>query len=144
MRKAIGLLFSVSLPMLFAANAQRHETRPAYLQIDQVSDTSYVMLWKVPKTQGTDVSIRPVFSYDFVMEATGAPKQVTGAMVYHYNLHGPVPLPGQTLVIDGLDKTIVEVTVKINYRNGEKVSLVLGPNHRKALIPGKSSRTKVI
>src|SRR4051812_33924447 len=104
MRKAIGLLcLAISLTPLFGIGALEYQARTAYLQIDQVGDTSYVVLWKVPKTQGTRVSIRPVFSNDFIIEATGAPKQVTGAVLYHYTLHGPIPLAGQTLAIDGLE-----------------------------------------
>jgi hypothetical protein len=145
MVKAMSLLCcAVRLLVLFTAKAQTQQVHHAYLQIDQLSDTSYVMLWKVPKTNGIHVSIRPVFSNDFNMQTAGSPKQVTGAVLYHYSLHGAIPLAGQTLVIDGLDKTIIEVMVKINYSSGEKVSLVLGPNHRKVVIPGKSGRSKVI
>lgn len=121
-----------------------HEMRPAYLHIKQVNETTYNVFWKIPRRGDMVIRLSPVFPESATMKELDLPKVMDGAMLYSYSLTTNKPLEGQILTIDGLQKTMVDVLVNVDYLNGEKVSLMLKPDDPEKIIPGKMSTFLVI
>lgn len=137
-------LILITFLIISTAGSRAHEIRPAYLQIDQVSENSYDILWKVPRRGDMVLSLRPVFPEGFALQEASERKVSADAMVFHYRLTGTESLAGKTLAIDNIKKTIVDVLVNINYLNGEKVSLMLRPDNPDTVLPGETSKWAVI
>ncbi|NMM48282.1 HupE/UreJ family protein [Flammeovirgaceae bacterium KN852] len=121
-----------------------HEMRPAYLHIKQVNETTYHVFWKIPRRGDMVIRLSPVFPESSSLNEFALPKLMDGAMLYSYSLVTETPLEGQKVTIDGLQKTMIDVLVNVDYLNGEKVSFMLKPDDTEKIIPGKMSTFAVI
>ncbi len=137
---SIVFLFLLFIPVSMTA----HEIRPAYLQIIQISDTSYEVFWKVPSMGDAVPRIQPVFPKSFVLETSKNPNQIPGSVIYYYSLNSNEPLRGQVLYIQGLNKTLIDVLVNIKYLNGEHATFMLQADKDSQLIPGETDSFDVI
>jgi len=132
--------FLYILFLLFAPSlAKAHEIRPAYLQIIQVSETSYEVFWKVPSMGDAVPRIQPIFPKSFSVENLKSPNQIPGSVIYYYSINSTEPLRGQVLSIKGLNKTLIDVLVTISYMNGEKATFMLQADKDAQIIPGQTS-----
>ena len=136
-------LFIIFL-LLTTSLVKAHEIRPAYLQIIQVSETSYEVFWKVPSMGDAVPRIQPIFPKSFVIETLKNPNQIPGSVIYYYSLNSTDPLRGQVLSIQGLNKTLIDVLVTISYVNGEKATFMLQADKDSQIIPGQTSSYDVI
>jgi hydrogenase/urease accessory protein HupE len=125
--------------MLFPLNIWAHEIRPAYLQIIQTGETTYEVFWKVPSMGAAVPKIQPVFPPFFTVEELKAPNQIPGSVIYSYKISSEETLQGKILTINGLNKTLIDALVTINYLNGEKVTMMLQPDKDSSIIPGETS-----
>jgi len=142
MKKILFLLFAL---ILFGTNLVRaHEIRPAYLQIIQVSANAYEVFWKVPSMGDAIPKIQPVFPLGFEMEILKAPNQIPGFVIYYYVITSDQPLQGAEIFIQGLNKTLIDVLVTVQYLDGEKATLLLQPDFDSSIIPGKTTVIDVI
>lgn len=136
---ALFLLF-----FIFPKNGFAHEVRPGYLQIIQVTDSTYHMYWKVPRMGDRIPKIQPQFSGELTTEYLEKPKQIQGSALYSYILTSKETIEGRTLKIVGLSKTLIDVLVHVEYTNGEKVTFMLQPDSDSKVIPGKTKTLDVI
>ena len=134
------LMFLSLTPSLLKA----HEIRPAYLQIIQVSETSYEVFWKVPSMGDAVPRIQPVFPKSFVIETLKNPNQIPGSVIYYYSLSSDESLRGKELYIKGLNKTLIDVLVTITYLNDEKATFMLQADKDSQIIPGQTSSYDVV
>jgi hydrogenase/urease accessory protein HupE len=142
MKKIIFLLFAL---ILFGTNlVKAHEIRPAYLQIIQVSDHTYEVFWKVPSMGDAMPNIQPVFPLGFDIKTLKAPHQIPGSVIYYYEITSDQPLQGKEIFIQGLNKTLIDVLVTVEYLDGEKATLLLQPDFDSSIIPGKTTVIDVI
>lgn len=142
MKKFQFLLFTL---VLFGTNlVKAHEIRPAYLQIIQVSSNTYEVFWKVPSMGDAVPKIQPVFPLGFDMEILKAPNQIPGSVIYYYLVTSEQPLQGSEIFIQGLNKTLIDVLVTVEYLDGEKATLLLQPDFDSSIIPGKTTVIDVI
>ncbi len=141
MKKKIVLLF---LLVLFSLKGWSHEIRPAYLQIIQTSETTYEVFWKVPSRGDAVPKIYPVFPPFFSVEELKNPNQLPGFVIYSYKISSNENLQGKVLTIKGLNKTLIDVLVNIEYLDGQKATFMLQPDKYARVIPGKTSTLDVI
>ncbi len=125
--------------ILFSTNVRSHEIRPAYLQIIQLDDFSYNVFWKVPSMGDAVPKIAPIFPNSYTIEILELPNLVSGSIVHSYKVSSDEALPGQTISIDGLNKTLIDVLVNVNFLNGEKISFMLQPDNPSYIIPDKET-----
>lgn len=137
----------ISLLLFFLSssiNVWSHEVRPAYLQIIQTSESSYNVYWKVPSMGDAVPKIQPTFPPFFSIELLASPNQIPGSVIYSYQIASTKPLQGTVLTIEGLNKTLIDALVTIEYLNGEKVTFMLQPDKDSHIIPGTTSTLDVI
>lgn len=106
-----------------------HEVRPGYLQIEEVDNQQYDVLWKVPALGDKVLSINPTF--DPGCEQLAPPSAYMssdGARVSHWTMAcNENGLDGLRITIEGLATTMIDVLVHIQLANGNVVSQILRP-----------------
>lgn len=143
MRIKYLLLFFIFLFVL-PNEGWAHEVRPGYLQIIQVTDSTYHMYWKVPRMGDKTPKIQPEFSGNMQFDYLEKPKQIQGSALYSYVITAKEGVEGHMVRIKGLNKTLIDVLVNVEYLNGEKVAFMLQPDRDSKIIPGKTETMDVI
>ncbi len=142
--KLLRFAFSFAFVLFACSNLSAHEIRPGFLQIEQIDDNSYTVYWKIPRLGDAIPKISIQFPQGFKAEELNRPNPTPGFVLYAYTMSSTVPLNGSTIGIDGLDKTLIDVLVNVNFLNGEKVSFILQPDNPFAEIPEKETIVNTI
>lgn len=129
----------VCLVALVCASAHGHEVRPAYLQVDAVSETSYDVLWKQPTAGDRLLPIAPVFPKHCEVSSAAVDEMTADALVRRFRLDCPGGLVGGTVAIDGLSRTITDVMLHVRHADGATQSTLLKPADPAAVIGNASS-----
>jgi len=114
-------------PLLVAA----HEVRPAFLQIRELPDGRYDVLWKQPTQGELAVRLVPRISGELLQ---GAPSSVDSAPnfqieAWHEIDAGVAGLDGRTVRIEGLEQTMSDVLVSVTLLNGDQQQAILRPGN---------------
>ncbi|CCM79530.1 HupE/UreJ family protein [Rhizobium mesoamericanum] len=128
----LGLLTLLSMSATFA-----HEVRPAYLQLHEERPGEFAVLWKVPMQGDMRLALEPQFSGD-TEASTAVTKDVGAAEIRTWTLRAPA-LRGQTLTIGGLEATMTDALVRVEYLDGTSWTGRFTPRAPAAVIP--SSKT---
>ena len=108
-----GLLAVIGLAITVCVTA--HESRPAYLEIEPLGDTSYRAFFKQPYTP--TVVLRPEFDPSCAITPESS-MIVADAVNVHFRLDCQDPLEDSTIRIDGLRGTLSEVLIR--YEDGDE------------------------
>ncbi|ETN96370.1 membrane protein [Zhouia amylolytica AD3] len=132
-------LFGLTFNSCFA-----HEVRPAYLQIDQISDSNeYSVLWKVPRTVDKVLNIQPKFENGFDLNETISPRILDAFVLYTYKLTGSKNLTNTLLTINNLNTTGIDVLVDVRLLNEVHHTFLLQPTKSSVIIPETPSKWTV-
>ena len=142
--KTIKLFLFFFFLLSYHIKVTGHEIRPAYLQIIQLNDSTYNVYWKVPSMGDAVPKIQPIFPSVFKVELSKSPNQIPGSVIFSYRITSKEPLQGKTISISGLNKTLIDVLVSVEYLSGIKATFMLQADKDSGIIPGKSSRWRVI
>jgi hypothetical protein len=105
--------------------AGAHENLPASLLLQEGSTGVFEVRWRVPQAQGVAPEVRPVFPTDCT--ALTAPAEIAspGARLLQWQLRCSTGLHGATRIhFDGLALTMVDVLVRVAWRDGNHVSAI--------------------
>jgi hydrogenase/urease accessory protein HupE len=126
--KTVAALLLV-LSWIAGSTAGAHEIRPALLQITQRDAHHYDILWKQPVNGEVAVHLEPRLSGG-ALDGEPSVATVTPAFalkVWKNLSDAQQPLDGQTLRIDGLERTITDVLVNVTLSDGRSVQDLLKP-----------------
>jgi hydrogenase/urease accessory protein HupE len=114
---------------LFATTgAAAHEVRPAYLQIDEISKRHYSILWKQPVVSDLALHLVPHLSGGW-LEAVPDSAAITPLYrIETWHVVSPAPLTGQTLTIEGLDRSITDVLVRASVQGQKPFQAIVHPD----------------
>ncbi len=105
-----------------------HEVRPGYLEITEKKDGNIHVLWKVPVLGDRVLSIMPRFSGKWLEEAPPRVTETSSAIIWRWVVKpDSTLLKDQTISILGLDLTMTDVMVKVNYADGSGLIRILKP-----------------
>jgi len=130
--------------MICGLSLQAHEVRPGYLQLKQIDQQTYEMFWKVPSIGDAAPKLRVVLPGNPEITQIGRPQFSGTFIVFNYHVKFKGPLSGQTLFIEGLKKTLIDVLVRIEYLTGEEVVFMLQPDKDQMVVPGRTTTWDVI
>lgn len=133
--KLYRFLFLAGLIFMTFSSVNAHEIRPGFLQIEQINKSTYNVFWKIPRLGDAIPKIYVNFPDTFKVTELNRPNPIPGFVLYAYQINSNTPLNGQTIAIDGLSKTLIDVLVNINFLNGEKISFLLQPDKTFEVIP---------
>jgi hydrogenase/urease accessory protein HupE len=125
------------------AGAAAHEVRPAYLNIREETSGVFSVLLKTPMQGDARLALSASFSGK-VEEVTPVVSRPTGsAMVQTWRISAAEPLTGQTVSIDGLQATMTDALVRVEFLDGNVWLEKLTPDAPKATIPAVQSALEV-
>jgi hydrogenase/urease accessory protein HupE len=136
------LLASVALCMASAVS-QAHEVRPGYLEVREVGEERFEVLWKVPAL-GDNYRLR----IHAVMpdSCEGAPSQgsfVGTAFVERWHATCPGGLVGKKIEVSGLSATRTDVLARVERLDGTTQTVRLTPQETSFVVPEAPSRVEV-
>jgi hydrogenase/urease accessory protein HupE len=124
--KTVLCCLTPAVVLILAAPAYAHESRPGYLELREVADGRYEVLWKQPAVGDMVLQLSPVFPDTCTV--TGAERQLLpGAMSTRLTLSCPGGLAGKTIRIAGLEDTITTVLMRVHHLNGSEETHLVHP-----------------
>jgi hydrogenase/urease accessory protein HupE len=123
--RRLSLLFLAAL-VCVAQPAPAHELRPGYLEIREVSQDRFDVLWKVP-ARGEYRLAMSVRLPEPCTDAARRSSLVGAAFVERWRAECPGGLAGRTISIEGLRATRTDVLVRLERLDGAAQTLRLTP-----------------
>lgn len=132
-RLGTAALTCLTFSGVFPAHA--HTSLPGYLALQETSQGSFDMTWKVPTAEGPPPAIYPLFPALCKVSKALSAEQVAGAIIEHGTIIcGPKGLNDGTIAITGLDLTILDVLVRITFADGTTTQHMLRPAETSFLV----------
>lgn len=128
------------LPGLFAlvlaSAAVAHEVRPAYLEIREGAEGRVSVLWKQPVAGAMALPLRPVLSSGWLEAEPGELDRTDAYLTKRWSIPAPrASIEGQQLRIEGLDRSITDVMVRLEFASGIESLHIVRPEAPELLLP---------
>lgn len=120
-----------------------HEVRPAFLHITQLDSSNYSTLWKVPLNAGRSLSIKPIMPDGFTLTKEREISKAS-ALIEIFTTNSSIPLAGRSISISNLEKTLVDVLVRIDLLDGISHSFILQADKPSVIIPHQPNVLEVL
>lgn len=112
-----------------------HEVRPAYLELREGPSGEFTVLWKTPMRGNMRLALEPKFSGHTQHLTPVTTRELSGAAVQRWRVQAVDPLRGQTVGIAGLEGTMTDALVRVEYTDGNMWVKRLTPAEPSARIP---------
>jgi len=122
-----SLLVLVGSMIVMLSSACAHEVRPAYLQIDQIEDNRYSLLWRTPVLSGMRLPVILRFTDGIEVVSGPSERTLSDSVVERGILEAKAGLPGQRIDFVGLQATITDVLVRIRLLDGSLNTTLVRP-----------------
>ncbi len=125
------LLAALALTAARAGGACAHEVRPALLDIVETVQGRYEITWKQPTYGDMALRLRPHLSNGW-LETTPADQFATPSYLirtWRIDSRSAGALAGQTVAVEGLDKSITDVLVRARLSDRRSLEVILRPDH---------------
>ncbi len=137
-------LFFLLVSMAWVMPAPADEFRPALLEITETQPGWYSATWKVPMQGSQPVAITPVLPGSLERMGPAATRIIQGSAVEELAFRAENgSLVGETITIDGLARTPIDVIVQIILADGSQHSSILRPSSTSFMIPDRASKSAV-
>jgi hydrogenase/urease accessory protein HupE len=131
MKRAVIIL----LGWMVSALAPAHELRPAYLELREDRPGEFSVLWKTPMRGDMRLSLAPGFGGRMENLSPVITRETGGASIQAWRLRALEPLRGQSLRIDGLEGTMTDALVRVEFADGKTWTHRFTPQQPEARIP---------
>lgn len=130
-----SMLLMLLAAAAFAGAAQAHEVRPGYLEIREIGPAEYDILWKTPAQNNMRLSLDVELPAD--CESLSPPRTVLtdGAVFARWRERCASPLPGRTVGIAGLDRTLTDALIRFEPLDGSARTLRVTADAPRAILP---------
>ena len=122
------------LALAWACLGAAHEVRPAYLELRETAPGLFSVLWKTPMQGDARLALEPAWSGPVEMAAPKLGKRTSDAAIQAWEIRASA-LRGQSLRIAGLEATMTDVLVRIEFADATAWTQRLTPRQPQALIP---------
>jgi hydrogenase/urease accessory protein HupE len=129
----IALLLCITAPVL------AHELRPAYLDVHEEKPGAFRVLWKTPMRGEMRLALSPAFSGRTENLTPVATRHTDNAAVQTWRLQAIEPLRGQVVRIAGLESTMTDALVRMEFADGSTWVKRLTAAEPAAEIPARQS-----
>jgi len=134
--KHIVLLFGLCLTMLlFALPAWAHESRPAYLEINEIVPGHYSVLWRTPVTAGMPLPVRLQMPRGVQDLSPPVVRDLSDSRIENRLVDSLGGLAGKRIDFVGLQGTITDVLVRVELANGTQSNVLIHPSNAWIDIP---------
>ncbi len=118
-------LFCAAAIWLCATTASAHEIRPAALELTEQTDGMVAVIWKQPILSGRKLKMRPVLPDQCPQPETT--RQIISGDAIVESWQVPCRLDSGAVSIEGLDRTLTDVFVRLRTASGEESTHILRP-----------------
>jgi hypothetical protein len=129
----------VALLVLLTAPVLAHELRPAYLAVHEEEPGAFRVVWKTPRRGELRLALSPVFSGRTERLTPVSTRHTDNAAVQTWRLHAIDPLRGQSVRIAGLEGTMTDALVRMEFADGSTWVQRLTAAEPAAEIPARAS-----
>jgi hydrogenase/urease accessory protein HupE len=112
----------------FASAAHAHESRPAYLEIDETTPGRYDVIWRTPLNAGMRLPVVLKFSEDVSNVTEPAVRELPDSLVERRIIELTDSLAGKRIDFVGLQATITDVLVRVRLLDGSESTTVVRPS----------------
>ncbi len=112
--------------LCFFAAAQAHEVRPAYLQVTEIAQGEFDVVWKQPVLDGRRLKIKPIFPKECA--EVGARNIRNNGATANEIFKVTCPLKTGIISLEGLERTLTDAFIRIDYLDGSQNSAVIKPS----------------
>jgi hydrogenase/urease accessory protein HupE len=130
------LILILNFWVLLFCSANAHEVRPAYLSIAEDSTAEFTVIWKQPILDGKRLRIEPMFP-EICIKSNPKRSIENSTVIEKFNLKCGL-IKGE-IVISGLEQTMTDVIIKIDYLSGKRNTSLIKPNEPKFILGTKTS-----
>src|SRR4029453_14357705 len=141
----IAYLLSLLLPLLLCTPSFAHESRPAYLEIKETTPGQFSVLWRTPVLAGMRLPFQLKLP-DGVRELSKpVVQELADSLVEGRWIDaGPGGLAGGRIEIVGLQFTITDALVRVEWLDGRTLQTILRPGQAWVEIAASQSRWEVV
>ncbi len=125
MKRFAILAVAVFALVAAATAAWPHEVRPAYLQIDETTPNHYAIEWKQPVVGDLALRLIPHLSSGWLDAPARRSYATPSYFIKSWQVVSHVPLAGQTVFIEGLDRSITDVLVRVSAQGQKPYQAIL-------------------
>lgn len=130
MPRVLPFLFLLAFIAPFISSVAAHEVRPGYIEITETAQDNFDIIWKQPvRSAGANavagLGLRPVFPVNCARLGDSRMRRQPGALVESFSLTCEGGLFGQSIGVEGLQRTITDVLVQLALVDGGRYSLRL-------------------
>lgn len=104
--------------LLITTSLQAHESRPAYLEINQTTASRYEVIWHTPVNAGVRLPLVLKFPDEVRNVTEPALQESPGSLIERRLIETIDGLPGKRIEITGLQATITDVLVRVKGLDG--------------------------
>jgi HupE / UreJ protein len=112
----------------FASAANAHESRPAYLEIDETAPGRYDVIWRTPVYAGMRLPIALKFSEGVSNVTEPAVRELPDSLVERRIIKASDSIAGKRIDFVGLQATITDVLVRVRLLDGNESTTVVRPS----------------
>lgn len=120
---ALPLLLSLILPQAAFA----HESRPAYLEINETSPGRYDLLWRTPVLSGMRLPVELQFAQGARNVTVPTVRELPDSLLERRVIEMPGGLAGTRIEFAGLQGTITDVLVRVQLRDAPHATWLVHP-----------------
>ncbi len=139
----LRLAATILLAVLTTANAHADEYRPAFLELIQVTDQDFDVLWKVPARGEFRLSIYVRFPENSEIITPVRSTFIGGAFIERFSLRSENGLVGGEVVIEGLTGLSTDVLVRIERTDGSTEVARLAAANPSFIVQGSLTRLEI-
>ncbi len=107
------------LALLVSGGALAHDSRPAYLEIRQISAERFDLLWRIPVMSGMPLPVTLKLPPGVRNVTEPALRELSDSLVERRVIEAPAGLAGQRIEFPGLQATIADVLVRVETLDGQ-------------------------
>jgi hydrogenase/urease accessory protein HupE len=126
-----------------ATVAQAHESRPAYLEINEVTPARYGVLWRTPTTAGKRLPVVLILPGNVRDLTTPSTRELPDSLIERRFVEVRGGLAGKRITFPGLQGTITDIVVRVHLVDGTESTLLVHPSSAWVDIPRARSTTDV-
>jgi len=125
MRRSIWLVLCV---LLLGQAALAHESRPAYMEINEISTGRYDVLWRTPVLSGMRLPIALKFAQGVQTVVEPVESELNDSLIERRVIDaGPAGLVGKRIEFVGLQASITDVLVRVSRLDGTLSTTLVQP-----------------
>ena len=136
-------MIALLIALLSSTASFAHEVRPAYLELRELQSGEFAVLWKTPMRGDMRLALTPTFSGSISKVSPVSGRASGGAAIQSWTIRTSEPLRGQVLGIEGLEATMTDALVRIEFADGTSWLQRLKPQQASATIPLSQSTASV-